>query len=149
MICRILLWLQLLHQEANPGILYEFYAPKNSPELGPMSFTWLARSYGPCNASCGGGQQSREVVCVRTSDYEPVKDEQCDQQIKPHSSRQCNADSCPAVYVACTFAVVAFPIVFFCFLAGKPANGRPAVSAVEEARNYARWFVCKKSACCQ
>ncbi|XP_055351880.1 papilin-like [Paramacrobiotus metropolitanus] len=57
----------------------------------------VALGYGPCSSSCGGGRQSRPVVCVRTSDYEPVDDELCDALVKPQPSRQCNVDDpCPA-----------------------------------------------------
>ncbi|XP_055351849.1 LOW QUALITY PROTEIN: papilin-like [Paramacrobiotus metropolitanus] len=88
----------MLHQEANPGVLYEFYAPNSAKDVRPLSFAWLARSYGPCSSSCGGGRQSRPVVCVRTSDYEPVDDELCDALVKPQASRQCNVDPCPAFW---------------------------------------------------
>ena len=89
--------LQLLHQDQNPGILYEFYAPKLAKDAGALTYTWLARSYGPCSKSCGEGHQSREVVCVRTSDYEAVEEALCDATSKPHPTRQCSVELvCPA-----------------------------------------------------
>lgn len=87
----------MLHQEGNPGILYEFYAPKVAKDVLPLSYTWLARSYGPCSKSCGEGQQSRVVACVRTTDYEPVDEQWCDAVSKPHPVRRCNVDACPAL----------------------------------------------------
>ncbi|GAV00689.1 hypothetical protein RvY_11503-2 [Ramazzottius varieornatus] len=91
------IFIALLHQEKNNGILYEFYAPKMAKDSGTLTFTWLARSYGPCSKSCGEGSQTREVVCVRTSDYEAVEEHLCDIAAKPLSTRHCTVEAvCPA-----------------------------------------------------
>ncbi|XP_055351860.1 ADAMTS-like protein 4 isoform X2 [Paramacrobiotus metropolitanus] len=89
----------MLHQEANPGVLYEFYAPSGANDVRPLSFDRLAGAFLRTlqlqlrrrPAESAGG------VC-RTIDYEPVEDELCDALVKPQASRQCSVDPCPAFW---------------------------------------------------
>lgn len=45
--------LQLISQESNPGVRYEYYLPMNDPGRG---FSWSHGSWGDCSAECGGGK---------------------------------------------------------------------------------------------
>lgn len=45
--------LQLIIQESNPGVHYEYYLPVNDPG---RSFSWSYGSWGDCSAECGGGE---------------------------------------------------------------------------------------------
>lgn len=45
--------LQLISQESNPGVHYEYYLPVNEPG---RSFSWSHGSWGGCSAECGGGE---------------------------------------------------------------------------------------------
>lgn len=45
--------LQLLSQEPNPGVHYEYYLPLSDRGRG---FSWSHGSWGDCSAECGGGE---------------------------------------------------------------------------------------------
>ncbi|KAK2706695.1 hypothetical protein QYM36_014662 [Artemia franciscana] len=90
------LYLVLLYQEANPGIEYEYSIPSNVSVAQPDVYQWAYGAWSECNASCGGGQQTRNVSCSRTSNFEVVSDNLCDPQLMPSSVRPCNTDPCPA-----------------------------------------------------
>ncbi|GAB1297604.1 Papilin [Apodemus speciosus] len=53
--------IELLSQESNPGVHYEYYLPVNDPGRG---FSWSHGSWGDCSAECGGGLRMM-VVPVR------------------------------------------------------------------------------------
>lgn len=46
---------QLLSQEPNPGVRYEYHLPLGSPRPG---FRWSHGSWSDCSAECGGGEPS-------------------------------------------------------------------------------------------
>jgi len=56
------------------------------------TYSWSIGSYGSCSASCGGGTQTRSVVCKR-SDGATVADSHCSGS-KPGTTRSCNTQSC-------------------------------------------------------
>lgn len=47
--------LQLISQEANPGVHYEYYLPLHGPRSS-QGFSWSHTSWGDCSVECGGGE---------------------------------------------------------------------------------------------
>ncbi|XP_013362608.1 PREDICTED: papilin isoform X1 [Chinchilla lanigera] len=84
--------IELISQEANPGVRYEYYLPLRSPGPSP-AFGWSYTSWGDCSAECGGGQQSRLVFCA--SDSEAYPSHMCQRQPRPADRRPCNPQPCP------------------------------------------------------
>lgn len=46
---------QLISQEPNPGVRFEYHLPLSAPRPG---FSWSHGSWGDCSAECGGGEGS-------------------------------------------------------------------------------------------
>lgn len=46
---------QLISQEPNPGVHFEYHLPLGAPQPG---FSWSHGSWGDCSAECGGGEGS-------------------------------------------------------------------------------------------
>ncbi|XP_053459395.1 papilin isoform X3 [Nycticebus coucang] len=82
--------IELLSQEPNPGIHYEYYLPLRWPGPGP---SWSHSSWRDCSAECGRGHQSRLVFC--TVDGEVYPDHMCQHQPRPADHRSCNPHQCP------------------------------------------------------
>ncbi|XP_051052278.1 papilin [Phodopus roborovskii] len=82
--------IELISQEPNPGVHYEYYLPLNDPSQG---FSWSHGSWSDCSAECGGGHQSRLVFC--TFDNEAYPDHMCQHQPRPAHRRSCNPHPCP------------------------------------------------------
>uniref|UniRef100_I3M367 Papilin, proteoglycan like sulfated glycoprotein n=1 Tax=Ictidomys tridecemlineatus TaxID=43179 RepID=I3M367_ICTTR len=83
--------IELLSQEPNPGVRYEYHLPLGSPQ--PGVFSWSHGSWSDCSAQCGGGHQSRLVFC--TIDHEAYPDHLCQRQPRPADRRPCNPQPCP------------------------------------------------------
>lgn len=68
------------------------------------SYSWWTGDWGACSVSCGGGTQTRNVVCVRNhpgqtghvGDWKDVADTFCIASglAKPPTSQSCNTHSC-------------------------------------------------------
>uniref|UniRef100_S4RGA9 Papilin a, proteoglycan-like sulfated glycoprotein n=1 Tax=Petromyzon marinus TaxID=7757 RepID=S4RGA9_PETMA len=91
------LLVELISQEENKGIHYEYFMPakRNRAQLG---YGWSHGSWGSCGKECSGGLpgfQTRTVYC--SSDNEVLPDAYCAGDIRPASNRSCNTDPCPAV----------------------------------------------------
>ncbi len=61
---------------------------------------WRTHGFGPCSAICGGGHQTRRVVCVQETRRDPpdsrvLPDERCRPPIPPRLLL-CNLKDCPA-----------------------------------------------------
>ncbi|ELK01030.1 Papilin [Pteropus alecto] len=82
--------IELISQEPNPGVRYEYHLPLNAPRPG---FSWSHGSWSECSAECGGGHQSRPVFC--TTDNEVYPDPMCQHQPRPASHRLCSSHPCP------------------------------------------------------
>ena len=52
--------LQLLYQEPNPGIEYEYSFPKDVSLPQGDSYNWIYGSWSDCSATCGGGEYRKE-----------------------------------------------------------------------------------------
>ncbi|RXM97605.1 Papilin [Acipenser ruthenus] len=82
--------LQLIRQEPNQGVEYEYYLPYRSQSQG---YVWGYGSWAECSKECGAGYQSRLVFC--TIDNEAYSDYLCASRPRPVSNRTCNLQPCP------------------------------------------------------
>ncbi|XP_036398317.1 papilin-like isoform X2 [Megalops cyprinoides] len=82
--------IELISQEANQGVEYEYYLPHNRPTEG---YFWSYGSWSQCSKECGSGYQSRLVFCA--IDNEAYPDYLCASLPRPHSNRTCNTQPCP------------------------------------------------------
>ncbi|XP_076879550.1 A disintegrin and metalloproteinase with thrombospondin motifs 7 [Brachyhypopomus gauderio] len=98
-------WIQLLFQETNPGVRYEFTINRETlsePPAGPSTshFHWEHGSWTECSVSCGTGVKRQVVRCIeRTSGV--VAEHYCDAATRPDDRRVgCSAGPCPAKWWA-------------------------------------------------
>ncbi|MGH0126864.1 UNVERIFIED_CONTAM: hypothetical protein FKN15_032791 [Acipenser sinensis] len=82
--------IELIRQEPNQGVEYEYYLPYRSQSQG---YVWGYGSWAECSKECGAGYQSRLVFC--TIDNEAYSDYLCASRPRPVSNRTCNLQSCP------------------------------------------------------
>uniref|UniRef100_H3ALS2 Papilin, proteoglycan like sulfated glycoprotein n=1 Tax=Latimeria chalumnae TaxID=7897 RepID=H3ALS2_LATCH len=82
--------IELIGQEPNRGIAYEYYLPYRPPNQG---YFWSYGSWSECSSECGGGYQSRLVFC--TIDNEAYPDYLCWDKSRPLQNRTCNIQLCP------------------------------------------------------
>uniref|UniRef100_A0A8C2TVE6 Papilin n=1 Tax=Coturnix japonica TaxID=93934 RepID=A0A8C2TVE6_COTJA len=82
--------IELISQEPNPGIQYEYYLPKHRQTSG---YSWSYSSWSECSSECGGGFQSRLVFC--TIDNEIYPDYMCRNKPQPDNNRTCGHQTCP------------------------------------------------------
>uniref|UniRef100_T1JGC4 Papilin n=1 Tax=Strigamia maritima TaxID=126957 RepID=T1JGC4_STRMM len=90
------IYIMLLYQEKNLGIVYEYFIPKDVKALQADTYLWRHESFDECSRECGGGVQTRKVYCTRTNSVEVVDDFLCDSALKPIGNKTCNKHSCPA-----------------------------------------------------
>uniref|UniRef100_A0A8C5PGP1 A disintegrin and metalloproteinase with thrombospondin motifs 7 n=1 Tax=Leptobrachium leishanense TaxID=445787 RepID=A0A8C5PGP1_9ANUR len=92
-------WIQLLFQEKNPGVRYQYTIrrdPESSNEILPSDFTWRYGSWTECSATCGIGVQRQLVHCVEKV-VGLVEERYCDFLTRPDDrQRSCNEEPCPA-----------------------------------------------------
>nr|XP_009925404.1 PREDICTED: papilin [Haliaeetus albicilla] len=82
--------IELISQEPNPGVQYEYYLPVRGQALG---YSWSYGSWSECSSECGGGFQSRSVFC--TIDNEIYPDYMCRNKPQPDNNRTCGHQTCP------------------------------------------------------
>lgn len=75
---------------------YSYALSTQRSEPTPLPFLWRIGSYGSCNASCGGGTQTRVVICVQESTDSIIDDSFCTAASRPVNSRPCNSALCPS-----------------------------------------------------
>ncbi|KAM6969242.1 LOW QUALITY PROTEIN: papilin [Tautogolabrus adspersus] len=83
---------ELISQEPNQGVEYEFYLPNGRSREG---YYWSFGSWSSCSKECGLGYQSRLVFC--TIDNESYPDYLCASLPRPQTNRTCNPHPCPQV----------------------------------------------------
>nr|XP_020461516.1 A disintegrin and metalloproteinase with thrombospondin motifs 7-like [Monopterus albus] len=93
------LWIQLLFQETNPGVRYEYTISRNVSEDNNITasvFFWKYGSWTECSVTCGTGVQRQIVHCVeKTTGI--VEEHFCDPLTRPDDNQTiCNKDPCPA-----------------------------------------------------
>uniref|UniRef100_A0A671XHT3 Papilin, proteoglycan like sulfated glycoprotein n=1 Tax=Sparus aurata TaxID=8175 RepID=A0A671XHT3_SPAAU len=81
---------ELISQEPNQGVQYEFYLPNGRSREG---YYWSYGSWSACSRECGSGYQSRLVFC--TIDNESYPDYLCASLPRPQTNRTCNPQPCP------------------------------------------------------
>ncbi|KAJ6662917.1 hypothetical protein lerEdw1_011121 [Lerista edwardsae] len=92
-------WIQLLFQEKNPGIRYQYTIQRESDrdnEITPAEFFWQYGSWTKCTVTCGTGVQRQIVHCVeRLAGI--VDKPYCDALSRPDDQqRSCSEEPCPA-----------------------------------------------------
>ncbi|XP_078282954.1 A disintegrin and metalloproteinase with thrombospondin motifs 12-like [Rhinoraja longicauda] len=92
-------WIQLLFQETNPGIRYEYTIKKDTEEenrIGQPEFFWKYGAWTECSAPCGQGVQRQIVRCVEKTPR-VVEDRFCNARTRPDDKQQkCNKMDCPS-----------------------------------------------------
>uniref|UniRef100_A0A3B4B8Q7 Uncharacterized protein n=1 Tax=Periophthalmus magnuspinnatus TaxID=409849 RepID=A0A3B4B8Q7_9GOBI len=83
---------ELISQEPNQGVDYEFYLPIGRSTQG---YYWSFGSWSTCSKECGS-YQTRSVFC--TIDQEAYPDYLCASLSRPQSNRTCNPQECPQVH---------------------------------------------------
>ncbi|XP_076002884.1 papilin [Genypterus blacodes] len=81
---------ELISQEPNQGVEYEFYLPQGRSRAG---YYWSSGSWSACSLECGTGLQTRSAFC--TIDIEPYPDYLCASLPRPQTNRTCNPHQCP------------------------------------------------------
>ncbi|NXG02073.1 PPN protein, partial [Sakesphorus luctuosus] len=82
--------IELISQEPNTGVQYEYYLPLQGQA---SSYIWSYSSWSECSSECGGGFQSRSVFC--TIDNEIYPDYMCRNKPQPDNNRTCGHQPCP------------------------------------------------------
>ncbi|XP_060031479.1 papilin isoform X2 [Erinaceus europaeus] len=82
--------IELISQQPGPWVLFEYHLPRAAPQT---RVRWSHGSWSDCSAQCGGGRQSRLVVC--TVDSEASPDHECRHQPRPAEQRPCSPQPCP------------------------------------------------------
>ncbi|NXA76811.1 PPN protein, partial [Thryothorus ludovicianus] len=82
--------IELISQEPNTGVQYEYYLPLQGQASG---YSWSYSSWSECSSECGGGFQSRSVFC--TIDNEIYPDYMCRNKPQPDNNRTCGHQPCP------------------------------------------------------
>ncbi|NXT05071.1 PPN protein, partial [Prunella fulvescens] len=82
--------IELISQEPNTGVQYEYYLPLQGQASG---YSWSYSSWSECSSECGGGFQSRLVFC--TIDNEIYPDYMCRNKPQPDNNRTCAHQPCP------------------------------------------------------
>ncbi|XP_051890079.1 A disintegrin and metalloproteinase with thrombospondin motifs 12-like [Pristis pectinata] len=92
-------WIQLLFQETNPGVRYEYTIKKDTEEENTIrqpEFFWKYGAWTECSAPCGQGVQRQIVRCVEKTPR-VVEDRFCNARTRPDDRRRkCNEMDCPA-----------------------------------------------------
>uniref|UniRef100_A0A8C8R543 ADAM metallopeptidase with thrombospondin type 1 motif 7 n=1 Tax=Pelusios castaneus TaxID=367368 RepID=A0A8C8R543_9SAUR len=92
-------WIQLLFQETNPGVRYQYTIRRESDhenEIQPAEFFWRYGSWTTCTATCGTGVQRQIVQCVEKM-AGIVEERYCDVLTRPDDKQKtCSEEPCPA-----------------------------------------------------
>ncbi|KAJ6656117.1 hypothetical protein lerEdw1_004168 [Lerista edwardsae] len=84
------LWLQLLFQENNPGIKYEYTVRKDwrlENEVEEPEYFWQYGSWTSCSVTCGKGVQKQMAHCVKKG-RGVVKNFFCDLETQPNGKQK-------------------------------------------------------------
>uniref|UniRef100_A0A8C1PWL0 ADAM metallopeptidase with thrombospondin type 1 motif 7 n=1 Tax=Cyprinus carpio TaxID=7962 RepID=A0A8C1PWL0_CYPCA len=96
-------WIQLLFQETNPGVRYEYTISRDilvdsNNGTAVSYFQWIYGAWTECSTTCGTGVQRQVVHCVeRTSGI--VEEHYGDPSTRPDDKQSnCNKGACPAMW---------------------------------------------------
>uniref|UniRef100_A0AAY4DAT3 Peptidase M12B domain-containing protein n=1 Tax=Denticeps clupeoides TaxID=299321 RepID=A0AAY4DAT3_9TELE len=91
--------IQLLFQERNPGITFEYTVKtprQRGNEVLEPEYTWKHGAWTDCSTTCGMGQQYQPVRCFEV-DVGVVDESLCDPDSRPEDRhRECKLIDCPA-----------------------------------------------------
>ena len=88
---------QMLRQEENPGIEFEYSIPSGSVQETPQGgegYIWSPGPWSDCPSECGGDKKTRKILCTLSSTKEVVDDNLCDSTNKPLDEEACNDEPC-------------------------------------------------------
>ncbi|KAF6076482.1 ADAM metallopeptidase with thrombospondin type 1 motif 7 [Phyllostomus discolor] len=92
-------WVQLLIQEGNPGVSYEYTIHRAADPHGlglSPEFSWTYGPWTKCTVTCGTGMQRQSAYCTKWQ-AGPVDDRYCDPVGRPDDrQRKCSEEPCPA-----------------------------------------------------
>nr|XP_010953483.1 A disintegrin and metalloproteinase with thrombospondin motifs 7 [Camelus bactrianus] len=92
-------WIQLLFQESNPGVRYEYTIHREADghgQIQPPEFSWHYGPWTKCTVTCGTGMQRQSVHCTERQ-AGPVDERHCDPLGRPDDrQRKCSEEPCPA-----------------------------------------------------
>ncbi|MBN3289564.1 ATS7 metalloproteinase, partial [Polypterus senegalus] len=92
-------WIQLLFQETNPGVRYEYTIhrePDSENDLPLQDFSWQYSPWTKCSVTCGTGVQRQIVHCVERTEG-IVEEHFCEPETRPDDQQaSCNEEPCPA-----------------------------------------------------
>ncbi|XP_019387472.1 PREDICTED: A disintegrin and metalloproteinase with thrombospondin motifs 12 isoform X2 [Crocodylus porosus] len=91
-------WIQLLFQENNPGIKYEYTIRKEGShenDIGEPEFFWQYGDWTDCSVTCGRGIRRQIAHCVRKGSG-VIKNTFCDPEMQPNGrQKKCSEKDCP------------------------------------------------------
>ncbi|XP_023670901.2 A disintegrin and metalloproteinase with thrombospondin motifs 7 isoform X2 [Paramormyrops kingsleyae] len=95
-------WIQLLFQETNPGVRYEYTISREalagSDNNIVPEFQWKYGPWTECSATCGTGVRRQPVLCVEQTSG-TVEEHFCDLTTRPDDKQAtCNEGICPAIW---------------------------------------------------
>ncbi|KAM9367385.1 A disintegrin and metalloproteinase with thrombospondin motifs 12 [Phaethornis superciliosus] len=92
------IWIQLLFQETNPGIKYEYTVRKeesNENEIGELEYFWQYGDWTSCSVTCGRGVRRQIALCMRKG-RGAIKNSFCDPATQPNGrQKKCYEKDCP------------------------------------------------------
>ncbi|XP_028614761.1 A disintegrin and metalloproteinase with thrombospondin motifs 7 isoform X2 [Grammomys surdaster] len=89
-------WIQLLFQEKNPGVHYQYTIQRDSHDgVQPPEFSWHYGPWTKCTVTCGTGVQKQSLYCMERR-AGVVTEEHCDPLNRPvDRQRKCSEEPCP------------------------------------------------------
>ncbi|XP_025116256.1 A disintegrin and metalloproteinase with thrombospondin motifs 18-like [Pomacea canaliculata] len=93
--------LEILVQDSNPGVLYQYTIPHSHGEIvaPSLNYTWKETA-SACSHSCAGGTKTVSTQCVRDQG-DKVDAHYCEEANKPETGIfQCNMHPCPPSWIA-------------------------------------------------
>uniref|UniRef100_A0A8B9PCX4 ADAM metallopeptidase with thrombospondin type 1 motif 12 n=1 Tax=Apteryx owenii TaxID=8824 RepID=A0A8B9PCX4_APTOW len=91
-------WIQLLFQEPNPGIMYEYTVRKEEShenEIGEPEYFWRYGDWTACSVTCGKGVRRQIAHCMRKGSG-AIKNSFCDPATQPNGrQKKCYEKNCP------------------------------------------------------
>ncbi|XP_065596196.1 A disintegrin and metalloproteinase with thrombospondin motifs 12 [Cyrtonyx montezumae] len=92
------IWIQLLFQETNPGIKYEYTVRKeesNENEVGEPEYFWQYGEWTACTVTCGRGVRRQIAHCIQKGGG-AIKNSFCDPATQPNGrQKKCYERDCP------------------------------------------------------
>ncbi|KAM6328601.1 A disintegrin and metalloproteinase with thrombospondin motifs 12 [Alca torda] len=92
------IWIQLLFQETNPGIKYEYTIRKEEShenEIGEPEYFWQYGDWTACSVTCGKGVRRQIAHCMRKGSG-AIKNSFCDPATQPNGrQKKCYEKDCP------------------------------------------------------